>query len=137
MGAFRMNEQECARLLAEDLDDIPWVTFHAAGSSATGEKPYGVIRFQDFSENTTLLGNYDGTIAVNLRTIPEDTTQAAVDSWADQVANRLASTAAISIALSGQYSAAECWNVQTQTSSIGDGVRETVVQVSISLIQLS
>ena len=136
-GLAKMNEQECARLLAEDLGDITGITFHAAGTSEAGEKPFGVVRFSDFTENVTLLGNYDGSITVTIRTIPDDTTQEQVDSWADQVGNRITSKESLSTALSGQYSAAECWNVQTQISSIGDGVRETVVQVSTSLVQLS
>ena len=45
-----MNEQQCSRLLAADLSDISGVTFHAAGASDTAEKPYGVVRFSDFSE---------------------------------------------------------------------------------------
>ena len=132
-----MNEQQCSRLVAADLDSVFGVTFHAAGSSATGEKPYGVVRFSDFTENITLLGNYDGTVTVTLRTIPEDTTQEEVDAWTDQIVSRLASKDSLSIALSGAYSAAECWNVQAQISSIADGVRETVVQVSTSLVQLA
>ena len=132
-----MNEQQCSRLLAADLDSLFGVTCHAAGSSATGEKPYGVVRFSDFTENITLLGNYDGTVTVTLRTIPEDTTQEEVDAWTDQIVSRLANKDSLSIALSGAYSAAECWNVQAQISSIADGVRETVVQVSTSLVQLA
>ena len=132
-----MNEQQCSRLLAADLDSLFGVTFHAAGSSATGEKPYGVVRFSDFTENITLLGNYDGTVTVTLRTIPEDTTQEEVDAWTDQIVSRLANKDSLSIALSGAYSAAECWNVQAQISSIADGIRETVVQVSTSLVQLA
>ena len=132
-----MHAQQCSRLLAADLDSLSGVTFHAAGSSATGEKPYGVVRFSDFTENITLLGNYDGTVTVTLRTIPEDTTQEEVDAWTDQIVSRLASKDSLSIALSGAYSAAECWNVQAQISSIADGVRETVVQVSTSLVQLA
>ena len=132
-----MNEQQCSRLLAADLDSLFGVTFHAAGSSATGEKPYGVVRFSDFTENITLLGNYDGTVTVTLRTIPEDTTQEEVDAWTDQIVSRLANKDSLSIALSGAYSAAECWNVQAQISSIADGIRETVVQGSPSLVQLA
>ena len=132
-----MNEQQCASLLASDFDSLDGITFHAAGSSATGEKPYGVVRFQDFTENVTLLGNYDGTILVMLRTIPEDTSQEAVDAWADEITSRLASKDSVSIALAGFYSAAECWNVQTQTSSVNDGVRETPIQVTTSLVQLA
>ena len=132
-----MNEQQCSRLLAADLDSLFGVTFHTAGSSAIGENPYGVVRFSDFTENITLLGNYDGTVTVTLRTIPEDTTQEEVDALTDQIVSRLASKDSLSIALSGAYSAAECWNVQAQISSIADGIRETVVQVSTSLVQLA
>ena len=132
-----MNEQLCSELLATDLGDIPGLTFHAAGASETGEKPYGVVRFSDFTEHTTLLGNFDGNAAVSLRTLPEETSQATVDGWAHEILSRLAGTDAMDIALAGEYSAAECWNAQASSSTIADGVRETTIQATISLVQLS
>jgi len=132
-----MNEQECARLLAADLADIPGVVFHAAGAAGLAEKPYGVVRFSDFSEHPVLLGNFDGTITVDLRTLPEETTQETVDAWADEIVGRIAGTDGMDIALAGSYSAAQCWNAQTAISSIDDGVRVTTISGSISLVQLS
>ncbi len=132
-----MNEPLCATLLAEDLSTISGLTFFAAGAEGLAEKPYGVVRFENFVENQTLLGNYDGQISVNLRSVPEDTNAAEVSAWSDEITSRIVSTDSLDAALDGKYSAAECWNVQSQTSSISDGIRETLITVSCSLVQLS
>lgn len=132
-----MNEQLCASLLASDLSDVEGLTFHAAGASEVAEKPFGVVRFSDFAEHPVLLGNFDGTITVNLRTLPEETPQSTVDAWADEIVGRIAGTDGMDIALAGAYSAAQCWDAASSTSSINDGVRETEIQGSISLVQLS
>jgi len=132
-----MNEQLCSELLATDLGDISGLTFHAAGASETAEKPYGVVRFSDFTEHPVLLGNYDGTASVTLRTLPEETTQGAVDSWAHEILGRLAGTDSMDIALADNYSAAQCWDPRTSSSSISDGVRVTTISATVSLVQLS
>ncbi len=132
-----MNEQQCSRLLAADLSDISGVTFHAAGASDTAEKPYGVVRFSDFSEHEILLGNFDGTVSVDLRSNPEETTQEAVDGWADEILGRLVGTDAMNIALAGEYSAAQAWDPKTASSTIADGIRVTTISATISLVQLS
>jgi len=132
-----MNEQLCSELLATDLGDISGLTFHAAGASETAEKPYGVVRFSDFTEHPVLLGNYDGTASVTLRTLPEETTQGAVDSWAHEILGRLAGTDSMDIALADNYSAAQCWDPRTTSSSISDGVRVTTISATVSLVQLS
>ena len=132
-----MNEQLCSELLATDLGGISGLTFHAAGASETAEKPYGVVRFSDFTEHPVLLGNYDGTASVTLRTLPEETTQGAVDSWAHEILGRLAGTDSMDIALADNYSAAQCWDPRTTSSSISDGVRVTTISATVSLVQLS
>ena len=132
-----MNEQLCSELLATDLGDISGLTFHAAGASETAEKPYGVVRFSDFTEHPVLLGNYDGTASVTLRTLPEETSQGAVDSWAHEILGRLAGTDSMDIALADNYSAAQCWDPRTTSSSISDGVRVTTISATVSLVQLS
>jgi len=132
-----MNEQLCSELLATDLGDISGLTFHAAGASETAEKPYGVVRFSDFTEHPVLLGNYDGTASVTLRTLPEETSQGAVDSWAHEILGRLAGTDSMDIALADNYSAAQCWDPRTSSSSISDGVRVTTISATVSLVQLS
>ena len=132
-----MNEQLCSELLATDLGDISGLTFHAAGASETAEKPYGVVRFSDFTEHPVLLGNYDGTASVTLRTLPEETSQGAVDSWAHEILGRLAGTDSMNIALADNYSAAQCWDPRTSSSSISDGVRVTTISATVSLVQLS
>ena len=126
-----MNEQLCSELLATDLGD------HAAGASETAEKPYGVVRFSDFTEHPVLLGNYDGTASVTLRTLPEETSQGAVDSWAHEILGRLAGTDSMDIALADNYSAAQCWDPRTSSSNISDGVRVTTIRATDSLVQLS
>jgi len=132
-----MNEQLCSELLATDLGDISGLTFHAAGASETAEKPYGVVRFSDFTEHPVLLGNYDGTASVTLRTLPEETSQGAVDSWAHEILGRLAGTDTMDIALAGEYSAAQCWDPRTSSSSISDGVRVTTISATVSLVSLT
>ncbi len=132
-----MNEQLCSELLATDLGDISGLTFHAAGASETAEKPYGVVRFSDFTEHPVLLGNYDGTASVTLRALPEETSQGAVDSWAHEILGRLAGTDSMDIALADNYSAAQCWDPRTSSSSISDGVRVTTISATVSLVQLS
>jgi len=132
-----MNEQLCSELLAVDLGDISGLTFHAAGASETAEKPYGVVRFSDFAEHPVLLGNFDGTATVDLRTLPEETTQAEVDTWAHEILGRLAGTDTMDIALAGEYSAAQCWDPRTSSSSISDGVRVTTISATVSLVSLT
>ena len=132
-----MNEQLCSELLSTDLGDISGLTFHAAGASETAEKPYGVVRFSDFTEHPVLLGNYDGTASVTLRTLPEETSQGAVDSWAHEILGRLAGTDSMDIARADNYSAAQCWDPRTTSSSISDGVRVTTISATVSLVQLS
>ena len=132
-----MNEQECAGLLATDLSDIPGLTFHASGASEMAEKPYGVVRFEGFTEHPVLLGNFEGTISIHLRTLPEETSQADVDAWATEIVGRIAGTDGMDIALSGKYSAAQCWNAASSSSTITEGIRETVMEGSISIVQLS
>ena len=132
-----MNEQLCSELLATDLGDISGLTFHAAGASETAEKPYGVVRFSAFTADPVLLGNYDGTASGTLRTLPEATSQGAGDSGAHEILGRLAGTDSMDIALADNYSAAQCWDPRTTSSSISDGVRVTTISATVSLVQLS
>lgn len=132
-----MNDNQCAALVASNFNSIEGLKFYAAAVEDTAEKPYGVVRFENFTENPTLLGNYDGEIIINVRTNPEDTTAAAVTAWSDEIVSRLADANSLDTAFDGKYTAAECWNVISQTSAISDGIRETTVSVSVSLVQLS
>ena len=131
-----MNSPEAARLLAAYLNgEFSALEILSGTDPENLEKPGAVVSFDDFAEHDLVLGNWEGAISVRLRTVPEDTPLATADGWANSILGRICDLNALTAAL-GIYKAVEAWEPQVE-SELVDGVRESRISATVSLVQLA